>query len=99
MTLTELLAMPKGISFENYEKLLAEKSKLEKKIQKESNIILDEDDSLNILADEVGSERYNKHLENKQRAEVKRNKAMIRLEQIVQILNGGISYETERKGH
>lgn len=92
MTMTELLAMPKGISFGNYEKLLAEKSKLEKKIQRESNIILDENDSMSVLADEVGSERYNKHLENKREAEYRRNNAKCRLEQIVQILNGGIGY-------
>lgn len=87
MTMTELLAMPKGMRFEEYEKLLDEKQKLEKQIRRASNTIFDEEESLEVLADEVGSERYNKHLVNKQKTEAKREKAKAKLEQIEKKLN------------
>jgi hypothetical protein len=87
MTMTELLAMPNGMRFEEYEKLLDEKQKLEKKIRRASNTIFDEEESLEVLADEVGSERYNKHLVNKQKAEAKKEKAKAKLEQIEKKLN------------
>ena len=86
MTLVELFAMPKGMNPMEYEKLLKDKQKLEKQIRKASDTIFDEEESLDILADEIGSERYNKHLENKQKAEAKREKAQAKLEQIVKKL-------------
>lgn len=88
MTLVELLAMPKGMNPMEYEKLLKDKQKLEKQIRKASDTIFDEEESLDILADEVGSERYNKHLENKQKAEAKREKAKAKMEQLELKLNG-----------
>ena len=88
MTMTELLAMPKGIGLQEYERLLKDKQKLERKIRKTSDIIFAEEDSLAILADEVGSERYNKHLENKRKAEDALRKARAQLEQIEKKLNG-----------
>lgn len=87
MTLVELLAMPKGMNPMEYEKLLKDKQKLERQIRKASDTIFDEEESLDILADEVGSDRYDKHLANKQRAEVKREIAMAKLEQIEKKLN------------
>lgn len=86
MTLAEMLAMPKGMNVVDYENLLKEKHKLENQIRKASDIIFMENDSLEILADEIGSERYNKHLESKQKAETKRDKAQAKLEQIVREL-------------
>lgn len=65
MTLEEMLAMPKGMKFEEYESLLKDKQRLERQIRKASDIIFAENDSLEVLADEIGSERYNKHLANK----------------------------------
>lgn len=82
MTLTEMLTMPKGMNLMDYENLLKEKQKLERQIRKASDIIFAEEDSLEILADEIGSERYNKHLMNKQKAETKREKAQAKLKQI-----------------
>lgn len=82
LTFAEFLAIPKGMSFEEYEKLLDDKRKLEKQITKTSNDIYNEEDSLEILADEIGSERYNRHLINKQRAEAKRERAQKKLELI-----------------
>ena len=82
LTFAEFLAIPKGMDFKEYEKLLDDKRKLEKQIIKASNDIYSEEDSLEVLADEVGSERYNKHLRNKQRAEIKREKAQKKLELI-----------------
>lgn len=74
-TFEEFLAIPKNMSFEEYGKLLDNKRKLEKQITKASEVIDSEEDSLEILADEIGSERYNRHLKNKQKAEIKREEA------------------------
>ena len=86
MTLKELLAIPYGMDIFEYEKLLKEKQKLEKQITKASNDIYSEEDSLEILAAEIGSERYNRHLMNKQKAESKIEKAQRKLELINQKL-------------
>lgn len=82
MTLEEVFAMPKGIMFEEYEKLINEKHKLEKQIRRASEIIFEEEDSLEVLEDEVGSDRYNKHLMRRQRAKSRREKAMLRYKEI-----------------
>jgi cell division septum initiation protein DivIVA len=84
MTITEALSIPKGMDFEEYEKLLKDKQKLEKQIAKASDTIQSEVDSLEVLSDEVGSERYNKHLQSKQKAEVKREKAQAKLQAIME---------------
>ena len=82
MTITEALSIPQGMNFEEYEKLLNDKQKLEKQIAKASMEIDFEIDSLEVLSDEVGSERYNKHLQNKQKVEIKREKAQAKLQTI-----------------
>ena len=87
MTLEELLVMPIGMSLEEYQRLLKEKKKLKNKIANASATIFAEEDSLEILADEVGSERYNKHLENKRKAESKREKAQTKLKLLMEKLN------------
>lgn len=79
MTMAEALSIPKGMNFEEYEKLLKDRKKLEKQIAKASSDIDFEVDSLEVLSDEVGSERYNKHLQSKQKAEAKREKAEAKL--------------------
>ncbi len=79
MTMAEALAIPRGMAFEEYEKLLADKKKLEKQIAKASADIDFENDSLEVLSDEAGSERYAKHLQAKQKAEAKREKAETKL--------------------
>lgn len=84
MTIAEALSIPKGMSFEEYEKLLKEKRKFEKQIAKASSEIDFEVDSLEVLSDEIGSDRYNKHLQNKQKAEVKREKAEAKLKLIME---------------
>lgn len=87
MTLEELLAMPVGIDLNEYQNLLKEKKRLEKQIAKASNEIYNEEDSLEILADEVGSERYNKHLTMKQKAEIKMEKAQAKLKLLMEKLS------------
>ena len=82
MTITEALSIPKGMNFEEYGQLLKDKQKLEKQIEKASDTIQSEIDSLEVLSDEVGSERYNKHLQNKQKSEAKREKAQAKLQTI-----------------
>ena len=82
MTIAEALSIPQGMNFEEYEKLLNDKQKLEKQIAKASMEIDFEIDSLEVLSDEVGSERYNKHLQNKQKSEAKREKAQAKLQTI-----------------
>lgn len=84
MTLAEALSIPKGMNFEEYEKLLKDKQKLQKQIAKASDTIQSEVDSLEVLADEVGSERYNKHLQSKQKAEAKKEKAQAKLQAIME---------------
>lgn len=84
MTIAEALSIPKGMNFEEYEKLLKDKQKLEKQIAKASDIIQSEIDSLELLSNEVGSERYNKHLQSKQKAEAKREKAQAKLQAIME---------------
>ena len=84
MTITEALSIPKGMDFEEYEKLLNDKQKLEKQIAKASDTIQSEVDSLEVLSDEVRSERYNKHLQSKQKAEAKREKAQAKLQTIME---------------
>ena len=84
MTIEEALSIPKGMDFEEYEKLLNDKQKLEKQIAKASMEIDFEIDSLEVLSDEVGSERYNKHLQNKQKVESKREKAQAKLQTIIE---------------
>ena len=86
MTIAEALSIPKGMNFEEYEKLLKDKQKLEKQIAKASKDIDFEIDSLEVLSDEVGSERYNKHLQSKQKAEAKREKAQAKLQAIMEII-------------
>ena len=86
MTIAEALSIPKGMDFEEYEKLLNDKQKLEKQIAKASDTIQSEVDSLEVLSDEIGSERYNKHLQSKQKAEAKREKAQAKLQAIMEII-------------
>lgn len=86
LTFAEFLTIPKGMDFEEYDKLLDSKRKLEKQIVKTSETIYSEEDSLEILADEIGSERYNRHLKNKQKAESKREKARKKLKLIMERL-------------
>lgn len=80
MTIAEALSIPVGMKFDEYEKLLEEKKKLFAKIRKLSITIQDEEDSLEMLSDEVGSERYNRHLAAKQKAEAGRAKAEAKYE-------------------
>lgn len=86
MTIEEALSIPKGMNFEEYEKLLNDRQKLEKQIAKASDTIQSEVDSLEVLSDEIGSERYNKHLQIKQKAEAKREKAQAKLQAIMEII-------------
>jgi hypothetical protein len=97
MTLTDFLSMPKGMDMITYEQLLKDRKRLEKQIAKANSVIYDEEDSLEILADEVGSERYNKHLESKQKAEDKRIKAQSKLSKVVEKLYGGFTNEHYRE--
>lgn len=86
LTFAEFLAIPIGMDFKEYEKLLDDKRKLEKQITKASEAIDSEEDSLEILADEIGSKRYNRHLESKRKAEIKRERAQQKLRLIMERL-------------
>lgn len=79
MTLGEALLIPKGMTFEEYEKLLKDKRRLEKQISKAGEEMYCEIDCLDTLSDEEGSERYNKHLQAKLKAESKMEKALCKL--------------------
>ena len=86
MALSEFLSMPKGMSIEEYENLLQQEKKLSRQISSLSDKILAEDDSLDVLADEVGSERYNKHLQAKRRFEEKRTRLLNSLNEVLSSL-------------
>ena len=58
MTLSEVLACPVGMSFEEYGKLLQKKKSLEKKLNAEADKADALRDKLDILMDEQGSERW-----------------------------------------
>ena len=66
--------------------LLKEKKSMQKKIGTLSNKIQDEEYSLEVLENEAGSERYNKHLQCKQKAESKREKEQAKLSAILKRL-------------
>ena len=89
MTIKEALSMPKGMRIEEYNKLLIDKQNIEKQIANASNIIQLESDSLELLCDEVGSGRYIKHLQKKQKAEIKIEKAYIKLQTIIERIKAG----------
>nr|DAI60818.1 MAG TPA: hypothetical protein [Caudoviricetes sp.] len=79
MTFEEMLKMPKGMSIEEYSKLLKKQKRIKNRLTKVSNLIYDEEDSLEILSDEVGSNRYNRHLEKKQELEDEQVKLLEKL--------------------
>lgn len=58
MTLSEVLACPVGMSFEEYGRLLRKKKSLEKKLNAEADKADALRDKLDILMDEQGSERW-----------------------------------------
>lgn len=76
MTLEEFLSIPNGMDFEEYDEILKKKKKIEKRLYKVSNLIYDEENSLTVLEDEIGSERYNRHLEKKQKLQIKQKKLL-----------------------
>ena len=69
MTFEELLKMPKDMDIEEYNKLLKKQKRIKNRLTRVSNLIYDEEDSLEVLSDEVGSDLYNRHLEKKQELE------------------------------
>ena len=89
MTLTELLSMPKGVTVEEYERLLKQKENLYRRISGLTEKILTEEDSIFVLSDEVGSDRYNKHVEAKKKFEDKRTKLLQELDNLETIIREG----------
>ena len=61
MTIQELLMMPVGYLPEEWEKELVRRKKVEKRVRKLSDEIDGEVESLEVLRDEIGSERWSKH--------------------------------------
>lgn len=79
MTVEEMLKMPKGMGIEEYNNLLKKQKRIKTRLTKVSNLIDDEEDSLDVLSDEVGSDRYNRHLEKKQELENEQVKLLEKL--------------------
>lgn len=67
MTIDELLAIPKGVTLEEWEEILATKKQLNDKLRKLSYKIQECDDALEVLDDEVGTDRYNKWVLKRER--------------------------------
>lgn len=61
MTISELMMMPVGVTLEEWENTLKERKKVVKRIRKLSDEIDGEAQSLEVLKDEIGSERWMKH--------------------------------------
>lgn len=59
MTIQDLLNMPKGISLEEWEKHIKKRDSLRKRIRSLCNKRCDIMDALDVLQDEMGSERWN----------------------------------------
>jgi hypothetical protein len=59
MTIQDLLNMPKGISIEEWEKRIKKRDSLRKRIRSLCNKRSDIMDALDVLQDEMGSERWN----------------------------------------
>ena len=76
MTLEEFLSIPNGMDVVEYEEILKKKKKIEKRLYKVSEMIDGEECSLDVLSDEIGSERYSRHSEEKQKLEVKQKKLL-----------------------
>lgn len=76
MTFEEFLSIPNGMDFVEYEKILKKKKRIEKRLYKVSEMIEGEECSLDVLSDEIGSKRYSRHLEEKQKLEVKQKKLL-----------------------
>ena len=61
MTMHELLTMPVGVLPDEWEKELKRRKNVEKRIRKLSDEIDGEVESLEVLWDELGSERWHRH--------------------------------------
>lgn len=83
MTLQEFSQMPNNMTITQYEQLLKEKERLQRRIRRLSQSLLFEDDSLEVLKDEEGSDRYNKHLEQKHRYNKKLKEFQKELDEIL----------------
>ena len=59
MTIQDLLSIPNGISFEEWEKRIKKRDSLRKRIRSMWNKHYDIMDALDVLQNEVGSERWN----------------------------------------
>lgn len=60
MTLSEFLSMPKGMKPDEWESELKRKNKINNQLRKLNAERYDLLDALDVLKDEVGSDRYNK---------------------------------------
>lgn len=68
--------MPVGYSLDDWEKELHRRKRIYKRIRKLSDDIQCEEDSLGVLRDEIGSERWMKHNNRMYNLIVKRDKLL-----------------------
>ena len=88
LTMSEILECPSGMHIEEYAELLNWKRKTDKRICKLSEDIDFEEDALEVLADEKGSERFNRHIERLKELRAKRDTACEEYEAIKAKLDG-----------
>ena len=60
MTLSEFLSMPKGMKLDEWEAELKRRNKINNQLRKLNTEYYDLLDALDVLKDEIGSDRYNK---------------------------------------
>lgn len=74
MTIEEFLACPKGMRFEEYEKVLAKTKRDQKRLYKLSMRRDELEDALDILEDEAGSERWKRKKQELEEVKMKIDK-------------------------
>lgn len=73
MTIDELVAKPKDMTMDQWEKELKKRKQREKRVGILNDKIQECEDALNVLSDEVGSERWNKWNDSLQKYTQQRN--------------------------
>lgn len=71
MTMEQFLAMPEGMSFQEWWQILDKQEKKEKRIRKLAEEIQECEDALDVLLDEEGSDRWIKWQEKLEKARAK----------------------------
>ncbi len=76
MTLEEFMAIPKGMTIEDWDKELKRQKRLDSQFRRISDRICECEDALEVLADEKGSDRWNRWNTEREQLLTKREELM-----------------------